>query len=309
MSTSFYALAGTTPNPNDSLLERLTPEGGVIGQVLTKVSSGDFDYNWQSPEVGVSPSVLEAGLASKADLSHTHAIDDVVDLATMLASKAGVSHSHAISDVTGLSASLASKADLSHSHIIADVTGLQTELDSKTTTAQAAAAAPVQSVNGLTGAVVLTLPTSLSAPVITNPTTTAETVVARWAIPANTITAGESFKANVRLHSAGTGTVTWKLHVGSAGTIADTLISTLTTSAAQVANAQGHAEFVVHFPTTTTARGGGYSLMQAVALGVVTGAQTTATIVPTGVVYVSVTATVSLAAANVITAAHGSLSS
>lgn len=45
-----------------------------------------------------------------------------------------------------------------HTHSIAEVTGLQSALDSKTTTAQASAAAPVQSVNGQTGNVSLTIP-------------------------------------------------------------------------------------------------------------------------------------------------------
>ena len=45
-----------------------------------------------------------------------------------------------------------------HTHAISDVTGLQTALDSKTTTTQASAAAPVQSVNGQTGNVSLTIP-------------------------------------------------------------------------------------------------------------------------------------------------------
>ena len=45
-----------------------------------------------------------------------------------------------------------------HTHVISDLTGLQSALDSKTTAAQASAAAPVQSVNGQTGNVSLTIP-------------------------------------------------------------------------------------------------------------------------------------------------------
>lgn len=45
-----------------------------------------------------------------------------------------------------------------HTHAISDVTDLQSALDSKTTVAQASAAAPVQSVNGQTGNVSLTIP-------------------------------------------------------------------------------------------------------------------------------------------------------
>lgn len=45
-----------------------------------------------------------------------------------------------------------------HTHAISDVTGLQSALDTKTTISQASTAAPVQSVNGQTGNVSLTIP-------------------------------------------------------------------------------------------------------------------------------------------------------
>ena len=310
-------MTGTTASAPLNVPHGVAPTTPANGDIWTTTAGLYAQLNGTTALMSVSGHThtianitsLQTTLDAKAALVHTHIIADVTGLQTALDGKAALSHTHAIADVTGLQTALDGKAALAHTHAIADVTGLQTALDSKTTTVQAAAAAPVQSVNGATGTVSLAIPTILAAPVITNPTGTTETVVARWAIPANVITANGSFKAAVRLNCAGTGTVAWKLRVGAAGTTADTLISTLTTSAAQVANAQGMAEFIVHFPTTTSAQGGGFAIMQAVVLGVVTGVQPTATIVPTGVVYVSVTATISAAAANTITAAHGLLSS
>ena len=56
------------------------------------------------------------------------------DLTAGLATKANTSHTHAISDVTGLQTALDSKAASSHTHAIANVTGLQTALDGKQAT-------------------------------------------------------------------------------------------------------------------------------------------------------------------------------
>ena len=146
-------------------------------------------------------------------------------------------------------------------------------------------------------------PAPVSKPPLTfvkaNATTTAETVVARWAIPANSIVANSELLIGVRHQSAGTGTLIYRLRCGAAGTTADTLLTTLTTSAAQVANAQGGAQFVVEFPTATTAIGSGFAVQQAAVLGTTTAAGATATIAPAGVVFVSVTVTCSAAAANV----------
>lgn len=48
-----------------------------------------------------------------------------------LATKANVSHTHVIADVTNLQTTLDGKAPLVHTHVIADVTGLQTALNAK----------------------------------------------------------------------------------------------------------------------------------------------------------------------------------
>lgn len=74
-----------------------------------------------------------AGLATKANTSHTHAIGDVTNLQTTLDGKASTSHTHSIANVTGLQTALddleSGKAEATHLHTISDVTGLQTSLD------------------------------------------------------------------------------------------------------------------------------------------------------------------------------------
>jgi hypothetical protein len=143
----------------------------------------------------------------------------------------------------------------------------------------------------------------IPSPTLTNPTTTAETVVARWTLPAKYLTAGLGMLANASLLSAGTGTVIWRLRIGAAGTVADTLVATLTTSAAQVANARGNVFFNVYAANTTTMSASGYSIMQNSILGHVTGAVVNATVVPTAPIFISITAQISIAAANVISGA------
>lgn len=194
-----------------------------------------------------------------------------------------------------------------------------------TTTAEAAAAAPVQSVsagtgisvnattgaitvtnagvtsvNGQTGAVsVASARPRIGPPTLANATTTTETVVAKVIIPANFLTAGDAIRMVVNHQSAGTGTLIYRARIGALGTIADGLLATLTTSAAQVANAQGRADFTIYFPNTTTATGSGFAIQQAAVLGTVTGAGANVTISNTATVHLSITVQCSAAAANV----------
>jgi hypothetical protein len=140
-------------------------------------------------------------------------------------------------------------------------------------------------------------------PTLTNPTTNVETVVSRWTLPANFVSAGLSLLASASLLSAGTGTVIWRLRIGAAGTTADTLVTQLTTSAAQVANARGNVFFSIYAPNTTTMTASGYAIMQAAVLGHITGSVVNATLVPTAPIFISITAQISVAAANVLTGA------
>ena len=55
---------------------------------------------------------LAASLSGKSNTGHTHAQSDVTGLVADLAGKSNVGHTHAQSDVTGLSSALAAKADL-----------------------------------------------------------------------------------------------------------------------------------------------------------------------------------------------------
>jgi hypothetical protein len=141
------------------------------------------------------------------------------------------------------------------------------------------------------------------APVLANPTATSETVVAKFTLPSNYLTAGLGMLVNASLLSAGTGTVIWRLRIGSVGTTADTLVTTITTSAAQVANARGTVFFNIYTPSTTTMNASGHSIMQNAILGMVTGALVNATVVPTSPIFISITAQLSVASANVITGA------
>jgi hypothetical protein len=181
----------------------------------------------------------------------------------------------------------------------ADITKLSTQSGTNTgdeTTASIQSKRPLKTVNGNSiegsGNIVISGGGS-SKPALTlvkaNATTITETVIARWAIPANSITALSSILAHVRLQAGGTATSIWRLRVGTTGTITDTLLSQCNTSVAQVANAQGGGEFVVEFPTPTTAIGSGFAIMQNAVLGTSTVAGVTATIVPASIVYVSVT--------------------
>lgn len=160
----------------------------------------------------------------------------------------------------------------------------------------------VTSVNGQTGEVTISAGASrarIGPPTIANATSILETVVAKWIIPADFLLAGDSIRALVMHQSAGTGTLIYRLRIGAMGTIADSLLATLTTSAAQVANAQGRADFTVYFPNNTTAMGSGFAVQQAAVLGTVTGAGANVTVVPAAPIHLSITVQCSAAQANV----------
>lgn len=86
---------------------------------------------------------LQTTLSGKANTSHSHAIGDVTDLQTTLTGKANATHAHAIADITSLSTTLSGKANTTHSHAVADITGLQTTLTGKADTAHTHAAGDI----------------------------------------------------------------------------------------------------------------------------------------------------------------------
>lgn len=87
----------------------------------TVATSGAYDDLSGKPTIPTNNTQLTngAGYATTSDVS------------TGLATKANLSHSHAISDTTGLQTALDARAALSHSHAQGDVTGLTASLDSK----------------------------------------------------------------------------------------------------------------------------------------------------------------------------------
>lgn len=171
-----------------------------------------------------------------------------------------------------------------------------------TTVAEAAAAAPVQSVNGQTGDVVITAPRIRPA-AKGFVSSTEEQIIARWQIPANTLNniqgkAGvlDSFVVGTGVQTAGAGTFIYRLRVGAAGTTADTQVAILTTSAAQVANAYHSIQFQGGFHGNNNAiRANGFGVLQAEVLGTITAAATTATVNPAEIIHVSITVTTSTA--------------
>jgi hypothetical protein len=138
----------------------------------------------------------------------------------------------------------------------------------------------------------------LSMPVLANPTTTTETVVAQWTLPANYLSAGMSLQVNSSYISGGTGTVIWKLRIGTLGTTVDTVAITLAASAAQVVNSRGNVFFNFYLPNATNINASGYAIMINAILGHPTGALINVPVTLSNQIFVSITATVSVASAN-----------
>lgn len=145
------------------------------------------------------------------------------------------------------------------------------------------------------GGVTVRMHPTIGPPTLGNATTTTETIIARWAIPANMVAAGDALNCRALFQAGGTATVAFRLRIGAAGTTADAVAATLTTSAAQVANAQITADFTAYFPSTTQARATGFAIAQAAVLGTPTAANTTLTVSTTATLFVSITATLSAA--------------
>lgn len=143
-STVTNALAAKAP------LASPTFTGTVSGVTKAMVGLGNVD-NTTDAAKPIS-TATQTALDAKAAAIHTHVIADVTGLQSALDGKqaagsyAAAVHTHGISDITGLQSSLDGKAASSHTHTASAVTDFTTA---------AAAAAPVQSVAGRTGAVTL----------------------------------------------------------------------------------------------------------------------------------------------------------
>jgi len=128
-------------------------------------------------------------------------------LATGLATKANVVHTHVIADVTNLQTSLDGKASTMHTHIITDVTGLQSQLDLK-----APLASPVFTGNP-------TAPTPSLGDNDTSLATTAFVVAAIAAAPSGAVSVSEtppaSPKDNTFWFDNGTGALALRYNDGN----------------------------------------------------------------------------------------------
>jgi hypothetical protein len=116
------ALAAKAPLASPALTGTPTAPTAAPGTNTTQLATTGF---------------VTAGLGTKANATHTHAIADVTGLQAALDGKqaagsyAPATHTHTTAQVTGLDTQLAGKANATHTHAIADVTGLQAALDAK----------------------------------------------------------------------------------------------------------------------------------------------------------------------------------
>jgi hypothetical protein len=118
-----------------------------------------------------------------------------------------------------------------------------------------------------------------SAATLTNNTAvTTETVVARWSVAANTLQALDNLKLDLAGQVSATATLTFRIRFGTAGTSADALLATFTTSAAGVANAYHSLSALVSVLTSTTATATGTSTLGAGVVGNATAAFAAATV-------------------------------
>lgn len=119
----------------------------------------------------------------------------------------------------------------------------------------------------------------IANPVFTNNTVaTTEIQVARWTIPANFLAVGSTLQLNLGGQVSSTATLSFRIRIGTAGTTADALLITFTTSAAGVANAYHYLDAIVSVLTSTTAEATGTSVLAAGTVGKLTAAFAAATV-------------------------------
>lgn len=106
----------------------------LLGQISGKAN---VEHSHEIDDVtGLNEKILqiESDVDNKADAVHTHEMSAVNGLDGALGSKADSVHTHAINDVTGLRDEIDGKSAISHTHVSSDVTDLQGKLDAKSNT-------------------------------------------------------------------------------------------------------------------------------------------------------------------------------
>lgn len=135
-------------------------------------------------------------------------------------------------------------------------------------------------------------------PTLTNATATAETVVARWLLPENYLFPGRVIELNYVGQGSGTATVTYRIRVGTLGTVADAVVGTTAASAAGTANSYSRLEALLTCITagaTGTAMAQGRIQTTAASAGPAAAAFAAGTVNTTARLFVSITTTQSAA--------------
>lgn len=112
-----------------------------------------------------------------------------------------------------------------------------------------------------TGDVTLNLKTGAifgAATLTNNLVATTETVVASWAIPANRLVAGDNLDFSLNGQISSTASLAFKIHFGTAGTIADATVATFTTTGANAANQYSWLQGMVSVLSATTMTASGF---------------------------------------------------
>lgn len=127
---------------------------------------------------------------------------------------------------------------------------------------------------------------------LTNSTTTTETIVARWLLPENSLSPNVVYEGYVAGQVSSTATLIYRIRIGTAGTTADAVAGTFTTSAAGVRNAHSAVNFLVSAltaGTSGTATASGIASLAGAARTMATAAFAAATVNTTARLFVSVT--------------------
>ena len=127
-----------------------TAQGDIItvkGQITTINGEGEGSIkkaasDAQTAAIAAAKSYTDQEVAKKANLEHTHEIDDVTGLQDALDGKANASHTHTTAQVDGLDTALAGKADKATTLAGYGITDAYTTTQTDSAIAAAVAAAP-----------------------------------------------------------------------------------------------------------------------------------------------------------------------
>ena len=119
----------------------------IKGQITTINSEGEGSIkkaasDAQTAAIAAAKSYTDQEVAKKANLEHTHEIDDVTGLQDALDGKANASHTHTTAQVDGLDTALAGKADKATTLAGYGITDAYTKGETDSKIAEAVAAAP-----------------------------------------------------------------------------------------------------------------------------------------------------------------------